>query len=90
MMIDGFYSQNGRGPKPECSRKKSSPEDLVGLTYLISAAVINPMSWLAMRHRFQRNVSLLFSVLKTSQTHITPALAQLLPRMDYNQFFECT
>ena len=69
---------------------KSSPEDLVGLTYLISAPVINPMSWLAMRHRFQRNVSLLFSVLKTSQTHITPALAQLQPRMDYNQFFECT
>ena len=20
MMIDGFYSQNGRGPKPKCSR----------------------------------------------------------------------
>jgi len=46
---------------------KSSPEDLVGLTYLISAPVINPDELAAMRHRFQRNLSLLFSVLKTSQ-----------------------
>ena len=40
--------------------------------------------------RFQRNASLLFSVLKTSQTHTTPVLSQLLLRMDYNQFFERT
>jgi hypothetical protein len=29
-------------------------------------------------------------VLKTSQTHTTPVLSQLLLRMDYNQFFERT
>ena len=69
---------------------KSSPEDLVGLTYSISAPVITPDELAATRHRFQRNASLLFSVLKTSQTHTTPVLSQLLLRMDYNQFFERT
>jgi hypothetical protein len=69
---------------------KSSPEDLLGLTYSISEPVITPDELAAMRHRFQRKVALLFSVLKTSQTHTTPVLSQLLLRMDYNQFFECT
>ena len=32
----------------------------------------------------------LSQVLKTSQTHTTPVLSQLLLRMDYNQFFERT
>ena len=69
---------------------KSSPVDLVWMTYSISAPVITPDELAATRHRFQRNASLLFSVLKTSQTHTTPVLSQLLLRMDYNQYFERT
>ena len=68
----------------------SSPEDLVGVKYSVLAPAVTPEELAETRHRFQRNASLLFSVLKTSQTHTTPVLSQLLLRMDYNQFFERT
>lgn len=106
----------------------------VGMKYAIFAPVVTAEELADTRHRFQRNASLLFSVLattrararidthtyskntltsptrsyskntlnsptrshalsqvlKTSQTHTTPVLSQLLLRMDYNQFFERT
>jgi len=68
----------------------SSPEDLIGVKYSVSAPAVTPDELADTRHRFQRNASLLFSVLKTSQTHTTPVLSQLLLRMDYNQYFERT
>ncbi|KAJ1475949.1 Spc98 family-domain-containing protein [Baffinella frigidus] len=63
-------------------------EDIVGERYVIQAPTVTPEELTDVRRRFQRNAQLLFTVLKASQTHTTPVLAQLLLRMDFNRFLE--